>query len=156
MCCAFASIRQQLSGRSEVPSQASSRVHNAAAKWAGEGEPGLAAVAKDSTDPTLTAASGAAAAADPTPTAVTGTPQDPTLAAAAEALGGTQAVGGWQLVLVGYDSGNMEPLRADLQAAGAHVVSYVPDDTWLVAGAEAAVVAAAWKHGAPTVRGSVS
>ncbi len=73
--------------------------------------------------------------------------------AAAEALDGQKTVSGWRLFLVGYDSGNMESLRAELQAAGTHVVSYVPEDTWLVAGAEAAVMELAWKHGAQTVSG---
>ncbi len=56
-----------------------------------------------------------------------------------------------RLYLVGYDPADPEPVRQALVSRGSVIVSYIPDDTWLVAAAPRAVRQAVAATGAQAV-----
>ncbi len=57
-----------------------------------------------------------------------------------------------RLYLVGYDPADPEPVRQALVSRGSVIVSYIPDDTWLVAAAPWAVRQAVAETGVQAVR----
>ncbi len=57
-----------------------------------------------------------------------------------------------RLYLVGHDPARPEAVRQALTSRGCSVLSYVPDDTWLVAGTPQAVREVVAETGAPAVR----
>ncbi len=94
-------------------------------------------------------------------TAATGSAAAPTGAMAGRGAGsephrGRSAWGdalGLQLYLVGHTGSGIEALRRALVSHGSVIVSYVPDDTWLVAATPRAMREVVAETGAPTVGG---